>query len=165
MRTQRGDHAELRGRRIASGSAARRLLRIVGTEKHRKRALRAKRGDYAALWNAVGASRLRGCPLRWSLCNPSVTAYAVPPFHSSTWSPRFVRKAHLRCSLFHWAYYGLFPPLAAAFVRPFSLREKGGFWMVLLHAIVPLPKRLPFRKKGAVGVSRLRDSPLRCQRS
>ena len=60
--------------------------------------------------------------------NPSVTAYAVPPFHSSTWSPRFVRKAHLRCSLFHWAYYGLFPPLAAAFVRPFSLREKGGFW-------------------------------------
>ena len=60
--------------------------------------------------------------------DPSVTAYAVPPFHSSTWSPRFVRKAHLRCSLFHWAYYGLFPPLAAAFVRPFFLREKGGFW-------------------------------------
>ena len=27
---------------------------------------------------------------------------AAPPFHSSTWSPRFVRKAHLRCSLFHW---------------------------------------------------------------
>ena len=91
--------------------------------------------------------------------NPSVTAYAVPPFHSSTWSPRFVRKAHLRCSLFHWGLrtglrfagpvfrgcgalravlappplrgfdgYGLFPPLAAAFVRPFFLREKGGFW-------------------------------------
>src|SRR5699024_3367644 len=87
--------------------------------------------------------------------DPSVTAYAVPPFHSSTWSPRFVRKAHLRCSLFHWAYYGLFPPLAAAFVRPFFLREKGGFWMVLLHAIVPLPKRLPFRKKGAHGGRRL----------
>ena len=91
--------------------------------------------------------------------NPSVTAYALPPFPSSTWSPRFVRKAHLRCSLFHWAYYGLFPPLAAAFVRPFFLREKGGFWTGQLHTVVPLSKRLPLEARGAVGVSRLRGSP------
>ena len=37
-------------------------------------------------------------------------------------------QARLWLSLLHWAYYGLFPPLAAAFVRPFFLREKGGFW-------------------------------------
>ena len=52
-------------------------------------------------------------------------------------------QARLWHSLLHWAYYGLFPPLAAAFVRPFSLREKGGFWTAQLPAIVPLPKRLP----------------------
>ena len=37
-------------------------------------------------------------------------------------------QARLQFSLPYWAYYGLFPPLAAAFVRPFFLREKGGFW-------------------------------------
>ena len=51
--------------------------------------------------------------------------FAAPPFHSSTWSPRFVRKAHLRCSCFtgltttcfrHWRR-----PSCALF-----LREKGG---------------------------------------
>ena len=76
-------------------------------------------------------------------------------------------QARLWHSLFHWAYFGLFPPLAAAFVRPsplhpfggfddyglfralraafvrpFSLREKGGFWAVLLHTVAPLSKRL-----------------------
>ena len=37
----------------------------------------------------------------------------------------------------------------AAFVRPFSLREKGGFWAGLLHTVVPLTKRLPLIRRGA----------------
>ena len=74
--------------------------------------------------------------------------YAVPPFHSSTWSPRFVRKAHLRCSLFHWAYYGLFPPLAAAFVRPFG--PKGRLLASATLCGIPLSKRLPLLLRGAV---------------
>ena len=49
----------------------------------------------------------------------------------------------MRCSLLHWAYFALFRPQGARFVRPFSLREKGGFWTAQLPAIVPLPKRLP----------------------
>ena len=84
----------------------------------------------------------------------SLRVLATPALRASA-----VRKAHLRCSLFHWGLrtglrfagpvfrgcgalravlappplrgfddYGLFPPLAAAFVRPFFLREKGGFW-------------------------------------
>ena len=52
--------------------------------------------------------------------NPSVTAYAVPPFHSSTWSPRFVRKAHLRCSLFHW----VFVPACASLARYSGAAER-----------------------------------------
>ena len=74
-------------------------------------------------------------------------------------------QARLWYSLLHWAYYGLFPPQAAAFVRPFSLREKGGFWAEQLPAIVPLTKRLPFRKRGAGGVSRLRGCLLPLSRS
>ena len=69
--------------------------------------------------------------------------YAVPPFHSSTWSPRFVRKAHLRCSLFHWAYFALFRPQGARFVRPFA---QGRLWGRAAPYGVPLTKRLPFHK-------------------
>ncbi len=47
--------------------------------------------------------------------------------------------------------YGLFRALRAAFVRPFSLREKGGFWAVLLHTVAPLSKRLPLIPRGAGG--------------
>ena len=75
--------------------------------------------------------------------DPSVTAYAVPPFLSSAWSPLCAHGTRLRCSLLHWAYFALFRPQGARFVRPFSLREKGGFWTAQLPAIVPLPKRLP----------------------
>ena len=38
----------------------------------------------------------------------------------------------------------MIPPQTAC-VRPFSLREKGGFWIGLLHTVVPLSKRLPFQ--------------------
>ena len=76
--------------------------------------------------------------------DPSVTAYAVPPPLSSAWSPLCAHGTRLRCSLLHWAYFALFRPQGARFVRPFSLREKGGFWIGLLHTVVPLPKRLPF---------------------
>ena len=41
----RSDHAELRGGRIASGSVARRLLRIVGTEENCKRACEQRRPE------------------------------------------------------------------------------------------------------------------------
>ena len=80
--------------------------------------------------------------------DPSVTAYAVPPFLSSAWSPLCAHGTRLRCSLLHWAYFALFRPQGARFVRPFSLREKGGFWIGLLHTVVPLPKRLPLAPKG-----------------
>ena len=33
-------------------------------------------------------------------------------------------QARLWHSLLHWAYYGLFPPLAAAFVRPYQFPLK-----------------------------------------
>ena len=54
---------------------------------------------------------------------------------------------------------GFFDPSVTAYAvpPPFSLREKGGFWMVLLHAIVPLPKRLPFRKKGAQRIDQVSE--------
>ena len=102
---------------------------------------------------------LRTVPLLAARCSvaahcASLRVLATPALRASA-----VRKAHLRCSLFHWGLrtglrfagpvfrgcgalravlappplrgfddYGLFPPLAAAFVRPFFLREKGGFW-------------------------------------
>ena len=53
---------------------------------------------------------------------------------NSTWSPRFVRKALLRRSLFHWAYYGLFRALRAAFVRPTGCAAS--------FALIGLPLRL-----------------------
>ena len=40
--------------------------------------------------------------------DPSVTAYAVPPFLSSAWSPLCAHGTRLRCSLLHWAYFALF---------------------------------------------------------
>ena len=49
----------------------------------------------------------RGCALRFAPC-------------ARHFSPSGLRcsQAHSRLSLPYWAYYGLFPPLAAAFVRP-----------------------------------------------
>ena len=78
----------------------------------------------------------RPCGLRFAPC----------PRGSSRFAAFDARRARLRYSLPYWAYFGLFPPQAAAFVRPFSLREKGGFWAGLLHTVVPLTKRLPFPK-------------------
>ena len=87
----------------------------------------------------------RGCALRFAPCarhsSPSglrcaQSALAALPPLSSAWSIRIVRKltrgspcftglidgycSHWLRRLFrpHWAYYGLFPPQAAAFVRP-----------------------------------------------
>ena len=37
---------------------------------------------------------------------------------------------------------------ACAVPPPFSLQEKGGFWIGLLHTVVPLSKRLPLEAKG-----------------
>ena len=117
--------------------------------------------------------------------DPSVTAYAVPPFLSSAWSPLCAHGTRLRCSLLHWAYFALFRssirnsrlatlplasllcsldfrfacfahcarrssvPQGARFVRPFSLREKGGSGAVLLPMAYHFPKRLPC-VRGAV---------------
>ena len=50
----------------------------------------------------------------------------------------------------------------AAFVRPFSLREKGGFWAGLLHTVVPLTKRLPF-PKGELAAKPTEGFPVVCQ--
>ena len=85
---------------------------------------------------AFGGPLFRPCGLRFAPC----------PRGSSRFAAFDARRARLRYSLPYWAYFGLFPPQAAAFVRPFSLREKGGFWAGLLHTVVPLTKRLPFPK-------------------
>ena len=50
----------------------------------------------------------------------------------------------------------------AAFVRPISLREKGGFWAGLLHTVVPLTKRLPF-PKGELAAKPTEGFPVVCQ--
>ena len=72
--------------------------------------------------------------------NPSVSfADSIPQFAMVVPLRSQVR---LRLSLAHWAYYGLFPPLAAAFVRP--LCEKGAFWLVAQPYEVALPKSLLF---------------------
>ena len=53
----------------------------------------------------------------------------------------------------------MIPPQTAC-VRPFSLREKGGFWAVLLHTGVPLTKRLPF-PQGELSAKLTEGWPLR----
>ena len=53
----------------------------------------------------------------------------------------------------------MIPPQTAC-VRPFSLRDKGGFWAVLLHTGVPLTKRLPF-PKGELSAKLTEGWPLR----
>ena len=86
-------------------------------------------------------------------------------------------QARLWHSLLHWAYYGLFPPLAAAFVRPSTLQPFGpstahfASLRVLATSAASRPpisrcarrssaQRLPCAR-GAVGVSRLRGCRLR----
>ena len=93
--------------------------------------------------------------------NPSVTACAVTPFHSSAWAPLCVRKAHLRCFLLHWAYFGLLPPLAAAFVRPFlrkGRRLMGPFQRI---ARVP-PSAFPALKSRRRTPRRRSTTPIWC---
>ena len=57
----------------------------------------------------------RPCGLRFAPC----------PRGSSRFAASDARRARLRHSLLHWAYFGLFPPLAAAFVRPRRTRRRG----------------------------------------
>ena len=65
-------------------------------------------------------------------------------------------QARLWLSLLHWAYYGLFPPLAAAFVRPsVSFADSSPytgepFWEVVRHRKQHCPRASFFPKgKGA----------------
>ena len=75
----------------------------------------------------------RPCGLRFAPC----------PRGSSRFAASDARRARLRYSLPYWAYFGLFPPQAAAFVRPFSLREKGGFWQGNFLRLCRFPKGSP----------------------
>ena len=85
---------------------------------------------------------------RASCCSSVSFAASIPQFAMVVSMRSQVR---LRLSLAHWAYYGLFPPLAAAFVRP--LCEKGAFWEVAQPYEVALPKSLLF-PEGKREVSR-----------
>ena len=85
---------------------------------------------------------------RASCCSSVSFAASIPQFAMVVPLRSQVR---LRLSLAHWAYYGLFPPLAAAFVRP--LCEKGAFWLVAQPYEVALPKSLLF-PEGKREVSR-----------
>ena len=60
-------------------------------------------------------------------------------------------QAHSRLSLPYWAYYGLFPPLAAAFVRPFSLREKRRLWDRATSYGSATSQKAPLSQRGAGG--------------
>ncbi len=104
--------------------------------------------------------------LRASLCQSLRRGYAAPPFHSSAWSFHCARKLACGTPCFTGLTTACFRhrrrpscaplvnPSVAATPRHLPL-HKGGFWTVLLPAVVPLSKRLPCLR-GAVGASRLR---------
>ena len=52
--------------------------------------------------------------LRLAACSVPASQFSMVAPHRS--------QAHSRCSLLHWAHYGLFRALRAAFVRPTSFR-------------------------------------------
>src|SRR5699024_3367642 len=58
-------------------------------------------------------------------------------------------QVRLRHSLLHWAYFGLFPPQAAASVRPlFAKREPFGKWNYRMKQHHPKASFFP-KEKGA----------------
>ena len=79
---------------------------------------------------AVGASRLRGCP-----CGLRFAPYA------RHFSPLGLRRsqARLRHSLLHWAYFALFRPQGARFVRPRRTRRRGRFYCERAPALARSP--------------------------
>ena len=91
LRTMRSDHAELRGGRLASGSVARRLLRIVGTRERRKRACehpKARRAEVvstrskaqcaATEHRAAKGGTVRRCGTTMPNCGHAQRASAAP---------------------------------------------------------------------------------------
>ena len=91
LRTMRSDHAELRGGRLASGSEARRLLRIVVTRESRKRACerpKARRAEVpstrseaqcaATEHRAAKSGTVRRCGTTMPNCGHAQRASAAP---------------------------------------------------------------------------------------
>ncbi len=71
------------------------------------------------------ASHLRTVPPTAARCSVAAHYASLRVLATSALRASAVRKAHLRCSLFHWAYYGLFRALRAAFVRPYAAARTG----------------------------------------
>ena len=74
--------------------------------------------------------------------------YAAPP--SSIQHGRLASCAKRSCDApcVHWAYCGLFPRTGGGLRAPLFLREKGGFWAVLLHCGSATNQKAPLDSKG-----------------
>ena len=78
------------------------------------------------------------------LVNPSVAA--TPRHRSTIRNGRPATPSGLQYSLAHWAYYGLFPPQAAAFVRPFA---QGRLWGSAAYCDSATNQKAPLDSKGS----------------
>ena len=90
------------------------------------------------------ARKLQGsdfCSGKWDFPPRRIASPCTPQFSMVV---PLRSQAHLRNSLLHWAYYGLFRALRAAFVRPRRTRRRGR-----LKCERALPLSLVFRQSAA----------------